>query len=59
MLIMNTELVSMPAVVDQNNRRYDFADAEVVEPVCETVVPNHFIDANTVEVTLNTFPMIA
>jgi len=43
-------LVLMPTVAE--NRTSFFADAEVVEPIAETVeVPNHFIEANTVEVT--------
>ena len=42
-------LVLMPTVAE--NRTSFFADAEVVEPIAETVeVPNHFIEANTVEV---------
>ena len=44
-------LVLMPTVAE--NRTSFFADAEVVEPIAETVeVPNHFIEANTVEVTV-------
>lgn len=44
-------LVLMPTVAE--NRTSFFADAEVVEPIVETVeVPNHFIEANTVEVTV-------
>lgn len=44
------DLVLVPAMA----RRFDFSDAEVIEPINETVVevPNHFIEANTVEVTL-------
>ena len=48
-------LVLMPAVA-QNGQRFDFADAEVIEPVEEVVNPvkltKHFIEANTIEVTL-------
>ena len=41
----------MPTVAE--NRTSFFADAEVVEPIVEKVeLPNHFIQANTVEVTL-------
>jgi len=44
-------LVLMPTVAE--NRTSFFADAEVVEPIVEKVeLPNHFIQANTVEVTL-------
>jgi hypothetical protein len=44
-------LVLMPTVAE--NRTSFFADAEIVEPIVETVeVPNHFIEANTVEVTV-------
>ena len=44
-------LVLMPTVAE--NRTSFFADAEVVEPIVEKVeLPNHFIHANTVEVTL-------
>ena len=44
-------LVLMPTVAE--NRTSFFADAEVVEPIVETFdVPNHFIEANTVEVTV-------
>ena len=44
-------LVLMPTVAE--NRTSFFSDAEVVEPIVETVeLPNHFIQANTVEVTL-------
>ena len=46
------DLIIMPAVAQNSNKRFDFSDAEMVEPICETVVPNHFIEANTVEVTL-------
>ena len=44
------DLVLVPTMA----RRFDFSDAEVIEPINETVaeVPNHFIEANTVEVTL-------
>ena len=43
-------LVLMPTVAE--NRTSFFTDAEVVEPIVETVeLPNHFIQANTVEVT--------
>lgn len=46
-----SELVLMPTVAE--NRTSFFADAEVVEPIVEKVeLPNHFIQANTVEVTL-------
>ena len=45
------DLVLVPTMA--TSRRFDFSDAEVVEPINETVeVPNHFIEANTVEVTL-------
>ena len=45
------DLVLVPAMA--TSRRFDFSDAEVIEPINETVeVPNHFIEANTVEVTL-------
>lgn len=44
-------LVLMPTVAE--NRTSFFADAQIVEPIVETVeVPNHFIEANTVEVTV-------
>ena len=44
-------LVLMPTVAE--NRTSFFADAEVVEPIVEKVeLPNHFIQANTVEVTV-------
>ncbi len=45
------DLVLVPAMA--TSRRFDFSDAEVIEPINETVaeVPNHFIEANTVEVT--------
>lgn len=44
-------LVLMPTVAE--NRTSFFADAEVVEPIAEKVeLPNHFIQANTVEVTV-------
>ena len=44
-------LVLMPTVAE--NRTSFFADAEIVEPIVEKVeLPNHFIQANTVEVTL-------
>ena len=40
-------------LVPPTARRFDFSDAEVIEPINETVrVSNHFIEANTVEVTL-------
>ena len=43
------DLVLVPTMA----RRFDFSDAEVIEPINETVeVPNHFIEANTVEVSL-------
>jgi len=46
-----SELVLMPTVAE--NRTSFFADAEVVEPIVEKVeLPNHFIQANTVEVTV-------
>ena len=46
------DLVLVPTTA--TSRRFDFSDAEVIEPINETVVevPNHFIEANTVEVTL-------
>ena len=45
------DLVLVPTMA--TSRRFDFSDAEVIEPINETVeVPNHFIEANTVEVTL-------
>ena len=50
------EQILLPTV--QNGKRFDFSDAEIVEPVSEVQVNNvkrtkHFIEANTVEVTLD------
>jgi hypothetical protein len=50
------EKILLPTV--QNGKRFDFSDAEIVEPVDEMRVNNvkltkHFIEANTVEVTLD------
>ena len=47
------EQVLMPAVL--NGKRFDFSDAEIIEPVSEVNVlkrTKHFIEANTVDVTL-------
>lgn len=45
------DLVLVPTMA--TSRRFDFSDAEVIEPINETVeVPNHFIEANTVAVSL-------
>lgn len=42
------DLVLVPTMA--TSRRFDFSDAEVIEPINETVeVPNHFIEANKVE----------
>ena len=50
------EQLLLPTV--QNGKRFDYSDAEIVEPVSEVQVNNvkltkHFIEANTVEVTLD------
>ena len=50
------EQILLPTV--QNGKRFDFSDAEIVEPVSEVQVnavkrTKHFIEANTVEVTLD------
>lgn len=50
------EQILLPTV--QNGKRFDLSDAEIVEPVSEVQVNNvkltkHFIEANTVEVTLD------
>ena len=47
------EQVLMPTVL--NGKRFDFSDAEIIEPVSEVNVlkrTKHFIEANTVDVTL-------
>ena len=50
------EQILFPTV--QNGKRFDFSDAEIIEPVSEVQVnavkrTKHFIEANTVEVTLD------
>ena len=50
------EQILFPTV--QSGKRFDFSDAEIIEPVSEVRVNNvkrtkHFIEANTVEVTLD------
>ena len=48
------EQVLLPTVL--NGKRFDFSDAEIIEPVNEVNNVkriNHFIEANTVEVTLD------
>jgi hypothetical protein len=50
------EQILLPTV--QNGKRFDFSDAEIIEPVNEVHVnavkrTKHFIEANTVEVTLD------
>lgn len=48
------EQILMPTVM--NGQRFDFSDAEIIEPVSEEPVvkrTKHFIEANTVEVSLS------
>ena len=56
LIIIIMEQILLPTV--QNGKRFDFSDAEIVEPVSEVQVnavkrTKHFIEANTVEVTLD------